>query len=257
MAQRQTTLIGVLVAIAITAALDFSGYSAFSALPLFPLLLLFARLEGLSRRELGFTLGRPGPYLLALLHPLAVLGVIAALAAQGGAIDASATDWRKAMLNCALIGSSTVLVAMLTEEGFFRGWLWASLERRGAGPSRVLFWSSLAFALWHVSPVVFETEFAPPARQIPIFLLNVTLLGAIWGRLRWISGSVVVASVAHGLWNGVVYALFGFGEKVGALGIRDTWLYGPELGWLGLLGNGAFLFALVRLGPVAPSQPPA
>ena len=101
MAQRQTTLIGVLVAIAITAALDFSGYSAFSALPLFPLLLLFARLEGLSRRELGFTLGRPGPYLLALLHPLAVLGVIAALAAQGGAIDASATDWRKAMLNCA------------------------------------------------------------------------------------------------------------------------------------------------------------
>jgi hypothetical protein len=35
--------------------------------------------------------------------------------------------------------------------------------------------------------------------------------------------------------------LFGFGEKVGALGIADTHLYGPEVGLLGIVLGSAFL----------------
>lgn len=32
----------------------------------------------------------------------------------------------------------------------------------------------------------------------------------------------------------VDYPLFGFGEKLGALGIRETHIYGPEVGILGI-----------------------
>jgi hypothetical protein len=65
-------------------------------------------------------------------------------------------------------------------------------------------------------------------------LVNAAVMGAIWGMLRWISGSVIVASVSHGLWNGGAYVLFGFGTKVGALGVENTAVFGPEATALGL-----------------------
>jgi membrane protease YdiL (CAAX protease family) len=182
-----------------------------------------------------------------LLYPILVMGVIGLVAALTGAIDVSETNWTKTAANLALITVSTVLVTILTEEGFFRGWLWASLRRAGLTPRNTLVWTSLAFAAWHISAVVFETGFEPPAKQIPVYLVNATILGAIWGRLRSLSGSIVVASVSHGLWNGMAYALFGFGTHVGALGIENTALYGPEIGVLGLGLNAAFFVLLSRL----------
>jgi hypothetical protein len=62
--------------------------------------------------------------------------------------------------------------------------------------------------------------------------------------LRLISGSVVVASIAHGAWNGGDYVFSGFGTKVGALGIQETSIYGPEVGVLGLVLNLVFAAAL-------------
>ena len=64
--------------------------------------------------------------------------------------------------------------------------------------------------------------------QIPLFLLNAAVLGAAWGVLRLRGGSILVSSVSHGLWNGLAYALFGYGTKVGALGIARTDIYGPD-----------------------------
>jgi hypothetical protein len=55
--------------------------------------------------------------------------------------------------------------------------------------------------------------------------------------LRLLSGSLVVASVSHGVWNGLAYVLFGFGTQLGTLGISNTVIYGPEIGVLGLLLN--------------------
>ena len=40
--------------------------------------------------------------------------------------------------------------------------------------------------------------------------------------------------------------LFGFGEKTGALGVDRTWLYGPEVGVLGIVLSGAFAWWLWR-----------
>ncbi|HKZ73736.1 MAG TPA: CPBP family intramembrane glutamic endopeptidase [Steroidobacteraceae bacterium] len=53
--------------------------------------------------------------------------------------------------------------------------------------------------------VAIDTGFAPPPAQVPVYLVNAAVMGLIWGMLRLISGSVVVASLSHGLWNGVAY----------------------------------------------------
>ena len=235
--------------------MDAIGLSAFSALPLLPLMGLFWYLERLSRTEIGFVSGRVRHYGLALFHPVLVLGLAALTASITGVINLESTDWRKAGLNLALVTLSTILVVTVTEEGFFRGWLWASLKRADQNKLRVLVWSSLAFAAWHLSAVLLETGFNPPLAQVPIFLVNAAVLGAIWGMLRLISGSVVAASVSHGVWNGVAYVFFGFGDEVGALRIEETAIYGPEVGALGLALNLVFAVVLwqrcAREGPMA------
>jgi len=109
-----------------------------------------------------------------------------------------------------------------------------------------LLWSSVAFVLWHVSAVTLDTGFDLPAPQIPIYLLNGLFIGLIWGMMRLVSGSVVVASLSHGVWNGLTYALFAFGTKVGALGVQETSIYGPEVGFVGLVLNAAFAAWLWR-----------
>jgi uncharacterized protein len=254
-------VVGVLLAIAITSAMDATGTSAFSSLPLFPLLVLFSYLQRFSAQDLGFTWGRLHTltsYGLAVLYPLVVMGAIAGVAALTGVLNPAAAPhhahsvWR----NLLLVGASTILVALLTEEGFFRGWLCASLRRANQGKIAILILTSIAFALWHWSSVVLPTGFNPPMSQVPVFMLNAAVLGAIWGLLRLLSGSLVVASVSHGVWNGLAYVLFGFGSHIGALGISNTTIYGPEVGILGLLLNLGAAVALccwsAREGAFAP-----
>lgn len=235
--------LGVLVAVAITTTMDAVGLSAFSALPLCALMLLFWY-EHPPRARLGFTLGRWSHYGLAVLHPVVVIGTIAITAAAAGGIEAQDIDWRRAGINLAVQSLATMLIAMVTEEGFFRGWLWGSLERTGMPQTRVLLWTSAAFSIWHLSSVTFDTGFDPPVSQVPLYMLNAFMMGTIWGLLRWISGSIVVASVSHAIWNALAYVLFGFGTSVGALGIEDTALYGPEVGLMGLVLNALFASVL-------------
>lgn len=239
-------VLGTATAIAITTAMDATGYSPFSALPLCPLMMLFWYLQRLSRREIGFVWGRPGDYVAAVLYPIVVLGAATLVAFAAGAIDLSETNWNHFWLNLVAGGLSTILVAIVTEEGFFRGWLWGSLEKAGNGPGRTLIWTSVAFSLWHLSAISLDTGFDVPAAQIPVFMANATLLGLIWGMLRMASGSIVVASVSHGVWNGLNYALFAFGTHTGALGITETSIFGPEVGFVGLALNGLYAAALWR-----------
>ena len=58
------------------------------------------------------------------------------------------------------------------------------------------------------------------------------------------SGSVVAPSICHSVWNGIDSPLFGFGEKVGALGSEQTHIYGPEVGVLDVGLNFIFAVAL-------------
>lgn len=170
--------------------------------------------------------------------------MIITIAWFAGSLEPAGANWGNARLNM-IVGSSVgILMALLTEEGFFRGWLWATLERAGQSAFQVVVWSSVAFVLWHLSPVLLDTGFNPPPSQIPVYLLNAFLIGVLWGLLRLLSGSVVVSSVGHAVWNGLAYPLFGFGKEAGALGIERTDLFGPEVGWLGLALNAAFVMAV-------------
>ena len=104
--------------------------------------------------------------------------------------------------------------------------------------------TTLCFVVWHISAVTSGTDYGLPWHQVPVYLINASLLGLIWGVMRQISGSVLVPSVSHAVWNGLAYELFGFGEKTGALGISNTALLGPEVGYLGIVLNGLFLLWL-------------
>lgn len=107
--------------------------------------------------------------------------------------------------------------------------------------------TTLGFTLWHVSAITLMPEFSIPAKQVPIYLANATMLGLVWGMLRQESGSLVVAAVSHGVWNGMAYTLFGFGTKAGALGVGHQGVWGPETGYWGLLANGLFVLLISRL----------
>src|SRR5262249_20535323 len=211
-----TPIIGVVCAIAITTAMDATGLSTFSALALLPLLFLFWWLSHLSRTEVAFKVGRAKDYGMAVLFPVTVMGAIALIAWLSGAVDLTKTNWSKSAANLALMTVSTFLVAIVTEEGFFRDWLWGSLEKTGMKTGRMLIWSSIAFALWHISAVPLDPDFKPPTAQIPVYLCNAAVVGAVWGLLRAQSGSIIVSSLSHGLWNEIAYVLFGFGSHAGS-----------------------------------------
>ena len=237
-------VLGVAVAIAITTTMDATGFSMFSALPLIPLAGLFWYLQKFSRADVGLVWGNLRTYVLAVGYPLFVLGSVGVIAWMFGAVDTSDADWNKAFLNMALMSTTGIIMALITEEGFFRGWLWAALIRAGQTDKQVLIWTSIAFTLWHISAISLDTGFDIPASEIPIFLVNATLLGAVWGMLRMASGSLVAPSICHAVWNGIDYPFFGFGEKVGALGIEQTHIYGPEVGTVGVGVNLVFAVAL-------------
>lgn len=248
-------ILGVAIAIAITTAMDATGYSMFSALPLFPLAGLFWYLQKFSRQEMGLVWGKPYTYGLAIAYPVIVLGSIGVIALIVGAVDTSDADWGKAFLNMSLMSTTGVIMVLITEEGFFRGWLWASLKRAGQSDKQVLIWTSLAFTAWHISAISLDTGFDVPAKEVPTYLINATLIGAVFGMLRMFSGSVIVPSVCHAVWNGIDYPLYGFGEKVGALGIEQTHIYGPEVGIVGVGLNLVCAFALYKLLATTRNEP--
>lgn len=235
---------GALIAVAVTTAMDATGYSMFSALPLALLAGVFWTIQKFSREQLGLVWGNRQSYALALAYPLAVLGTIAVIAYVFSAIDSGEANWKHVFLNMAAGSSIGVFMVLITEEGFFRGWLWAALKRAGQSDMRVLLWTSVTFTAWHISAISLDTGFDLPAREIPVFLVNATLLGGVFGFLRMVSGSVVVPSVCHAVWNALDYPLYGFGEKVGALGIENTHIFGPEVGILGIAINCVFALVL-------------
>ena len=76
--------------------------------------------------------------------------------------------------------------------------------------------------------------------------MNAWLLRLIWRSLHGTSGSILVTSVSHGVWNGLAYAFFGTGINAGALGIVQTSVFGPETGMLGLVIEMIAAFVLSR-----------
>ena len=70
------------------------------------------------------------------------------------------------------------------------------------------------------------------------------VIGFVWALMRRRSGSIVVTSISHGVWNSLTYVLFGYGTALGVLGIHNTIVFGPEVGVFGLALNLAFAAVL-------------
>lgn len=236
--------LSVALAILISTLMDFNGLTVFSALPLLLLSLTFLWVSKLGFRKIGLRWGKLKYYLLALLHPALAIGFALTIAKIGDyQIDTEALgkqDYKVLLIN---LGIAPLLV-LLTEEGFFRGWLWLGFNKAGLSWKRTLLLTSVLFTLWHVSAVTADTSYGLPLENIPIYLINALMLGMIWGLMRFLSGSLLLPSVAHALWNALIYFLFGFGEQSGALGLSSTLIFGPEVGVLGLVVNGLFLYWL-------------
>lgn len=209
------------------------------------LAILLGSLMRFSRREFGLALGRGDAYLMALLYPIVVMGIICVALLAAGKIQGIEMTALEVAKRLSIMFVGTVLGSLITEEGFFRGWLWGALEKSGRTSWITLIWTGVVFGLWHIPVAIMESDFALPASVIPVYIANAILLGFNWGILRLVSGSILVASVSHGLWNALAYVLFGFGTKTGALGVTSYSVFGPERGFVGLILNLAAFALLV------------
>lgn len=199
----------------------------------------------ISRRELGLTRGR-GHYAAATLTPLVVVGGVVWLATLTGVARVGDTGVGTLGLQIATMALLTGLGSVVTEDGFFRGALWATLERGGRSPDTILAWTSASYVVWYLPFLLFEPGLSAGGEALAVHALNLFLLGLCWGALRLVSGSMLVAAWAHGLWNGLAYTLFGFGAARGALGVTDPLRFDPERGWAGVALNAALFLWLWR-----------
>jgi membrane protease YdiL (CAAX protease family) len=210
--------------------------------------------QRLTKREIGMAIGDRHSYFVALAYAVAIIGCVALGAWAAQLIDlnnyAAATVFRRLSLNLLV----TFALALVTEEGFFRGALWASCERAGFSPAKTLVWTSLAFGLWHFAVPIIDPDFAQPLGKVPQYVIGSTVFGIAMGLLRLRSGSIIVTSLCHALWNASVYTFFGAGEKIGQLGIADPSIWDPERGYAGLVL--AVLAAVLLWWWIKPSTAP-
>ena len=232
-------IIASLTAIAVTTTMDATGYGMFSAFILIPLIPLFAALGKTTRTDLGFTLGSLRPYPHSIAIPILLLAALTATVVTLDVIEPTREEWGLVILVIAINSVAGIVLVAITEEGFFRGILWTLLQKSGQSDRQVLWTTTLIFVVWHLSAILLAEDYAPSLIQVPIYLVNATLLGLIWGLLRQQSSSIWPPAIYHSIWNAVVYQLYGFGQDSGDLGAEPTWIYGPEIGLAGILLSGS------------------
>ena len=211
------------------------------ALVIFPLVLVLVYWTKMNGKELGLEFGRLRDYLWAVLYPLGIclaIAVIALITGNIGPLNYPNETTGKIVYTLLY----TFIVALATEEGFFRGWLFGILERDRIDPRLILIFTAVAFASWHLPLFLLDPSFT--GSMLPIYITGGIISGLIFGLLRYISGSIIVSSFSHAIWNTLVYSLFGIGSGIGILGIKTTNIFSPESGLLGLACGIVFMVIL-------------
>jgi membrane protease YdiL (CAAX protease family) len=224
-----------------------SGSPNFSALVLLPLAVFFWLAVRPGRVDLGISPGRPRHYGLAVAYPLIVMGLLLMLIWRLEGISWAGMDGRRIAFVIAVNSLAGTLGVLLTEEGFFRGVVWGLLGTRDVDGRRILIFTSVAFLIWHVPVAFLEMGEGFPRSAIPVYLVNVLLLGLNWGLLRLASGSVIVPALSHAVWNAIAYKFFGFGVEYGELARSSFTVLDPERGVAGIGLNAAFALILWML----------
>ena len=216
-----------------------TGFEPMDMIVLVASLIVFWALTRLSKREMGICWGKRRFHVVAVVYPIVIAVIVTGVAVISGNGSLGEVFTAKTLGRLAFMFGVTLPGVLITEEGFFRGWLWGSLERAGVSAKGTIIWSSLVFMLWHVPTATILTGFKLPPSVIPVYLANVIAIGMTWGVLRAASGSILVPSICHSVWNALAYVYFGYGTgtKAGALEVSDYHIYGPERGYIGLLLN--------------------
>jgi membrane protease YdiL (CAAX protease family) len=188
-----------------------------------------------TRFEVGFVTGDPGSYLITVGYVVGIIGCVALGAWATHLIDLTNYSGTSVFRRLTLNFLVTFLLALITEEGFFRGALWASCVRAEFSPAKTVMWTSIAFGLWHVAVPIIDPDFAQPLGKVPQYVIGSTVFGVAMGLLRLRSASIVVTSAGHALWNAAAYTFFGAGQKTGQLGIADPSIWDPERGYAGFV----------------------
>lgn len=223
-----------------------TGNEMFYTVPVLGLFVLFWALTRMSLTEIGFRLGDLNAYAVSFAYPLILLSLAAGAAAVGGDTEIDTSSVGEVTSKILIMFAATWLGSLITEEGLFRGWLWGAVSRPGMRTRIILIWTALVFGLWHLPVAVMEENFRLPVEVIPVYIINVCLLGMAWGIIRFASGSIVVTAFCHGVWNGIVYIMFGYGTNSAALGMTRYRLFDPERGLAGLVLNGIAIAVLWR-----------
>lgn len=219
----------IILALIVTgAALGGADRVTWFILPIGLIAVLFQRyLHQQPIRRLGFRLPRPSYLLEAVLLPLGITAAVILLGISTGWLEPWSLDAvphpldpeRMGISPFALIGVialaalMTTIVAFFTEELAFRGYLITRLRSEGEG--RALLFSSILFGLWHLPPSLFFLHQGWTVRLV--YFVDICLLAILLGSLFLRSGSILPCAVMHGVWNGLDYTLFGFGETAGVL----------------------------------------
>lgn len=188
------------------------GEAVFDALIFGPLLaasLIGGRLTGVQPLRAG---DRTGAWLIlgAALGAAGIL-IAAGYAWMAGTLVHGATGAARPLL--LLAGSGVVLLQVLAEEVYFRGWL-QPLLARGWGSGAAVAVTALGFALLHMIGAAHD----------PLSGLNLLLGGLLFGLLAHAAGGIWPAVAAHFAWNAI--------EQLG-LGLDPN----PGLGGFGAFTN--------------------
>jgi uncharacterized protein len=181
------------------------------------LLLLLARLAGLSWAELG--LG-PGTWRPGLRWAGAEIGIVAVVLAAGAALPATRDAFRDSRYHLGWAGAlltAFVLIPLgtvLLEEVAFRGVLWGLLRRqRGTVAATAV--SSALFGIWHVLPSLGLAASnqaiggaigrGRSAQEIAVLgtVLFTAASGVVFCELRRRSGSLLASAGLHWATNGL------------------------------------------------------
>ena len=198
----------------------------------------------MNGKELGLEFGTFRDYIWAILYPLGIclpIIFIAILTGNMGGFNYTSQTVGKIVY----LFFYTLILAFATEEGFFRGWLFGIMERDQINPRIILILTAIAFSLWHFPLFFMDTNFV--WSMLPFYLMGGVVGGLTFGLLRYISGSIIVSSFSHALWNTVVYILFGSGTAIGIMGIKSFNIYHPEDMW-GLVFGILFMVHPVVVG---------
>lgn len=86
-------------------------------------------------------------------------------------------------------------------------------------------------------------------RQVALYAVGTGLVGALFGTFYHASQSLLVSGFAHGLWNGIVYPVWGLGGAFPSLlESEGTTLTHPEFGVLGVLALTLTVTLLLVMG---------